>query len=226
MKTKALSCLVGVSTPLILTGTASAGFTGISTVSKPNEFGLFVVNVYAEFDNPGNDHMVAVGGTPLNQLTISVIGGTFFQHMFGQDRPPLANLVQAFPDLAFDTFVTIGVKKRGEPGGQPEDNLILTCTWPGFGDAELRLTMDGWVTNPNDAQGDPFNPDFVAGDGRTLIGQFATADGIGFQGTMFVQYVSDGEPGSQIISWTSIPSPGALALLGTAGLLGVRRRRR
>ena len=39
-----------------------AGFTGISTHSEPNEFGLLVVNVYAEFDGV-DDYFQAVAGT-------------------------------------------------------------------------------------------------------------------------------------------------------------------
>ncbi len=49
MEATTLWTLVG--TPLILTGSVQAGFTGISTASKPNEFGLLGVNVYAEFED-------------------------------------------------------------------------------------------------------------------------------------------------------------------------------
>ncbi len=45
MKAKTLAMLVGVSAPLILSGSTDAGFVGIETVSKPNPFGLFVVLV-------------------------------------------------------------------------------------------------------------------------------------------------------------------------------------
>ena len=76
MKATTLRTLVGVTTPLILTGSVQAGFLGISTVSKPNEFGLLVVNVYAEFDHPGEDLMRAVVGTANRPLLIQVIGGT------------------------------------------------------------------------------------------------------------------------------------------------------
>ncbi len=234
MKATTLRILVGVTTPLILTGSVQAGFTGISAVSKPNEFGLLVVNVYAEFDRPGEDQMLGVGGTPLDPLTISVIGGTFFQHAEGGDTAPDPALFGPFPSLRYDTFVTIGVKSfnvnnPGVPEGQPEDFMILTPTWPGFDEAELRVTMDGWAITPDNAQGNPFDPEFVGGDGRTLIGQFSVVgvgQTVGVEGVMVIQYVSDGQSVTEFVQWLSLPGPGAMALFGTAGLIGVRRRRR
>ncbi len=97
MNIRTLAVLAGVSAPLILTGSVQAGFTGISTSSKPNPFGLLVVNVYANFDRPGEDHMVGVAGTPQNPMTIQVNGGTFYQHGFGGDQAPKEALVVVFP---------------------------------------------------------------------------------------------------------------------------------
>ncbi len=55
MRVRTLCLLAGTALPLILTGSAQAGFTGISTVSKPNPFGvgLFTLSIYTEFDRPG-----------------------------------------------------------------------------------------------------------------------------------------------------------------------------
>ena len=118
MKATTLRTLVGVATPLILTGSVQAGFLGISAVSKPNEFGLLVVNVYAEFDRPGEDLMSAVAGTALTPMLIEVIGGTFYNHALGTDRAPLTNLLVIFPSLAFDSFVTID-RPTGERQSSP-----------------------------------------------------------------------------------------------------------
>ncbi len=192
MKARTLSVAAGVSVPLILGGSASAGFVGIETTSKPNEFSIFTVNVYAVFDRPGEDLMQAVAGTNFTPLTIEVIGGTFYQHPFGQDSPPLGILVDAFPSLAYDTFVSIGVKCTGEPPCQPQNNLIITAGFPGFDASVLMTTQAGWAVTPLDPAADPFNPDFFAGDGRVLIGQFSTADGTAIQGTMLLQFVSNG----------------------------------
>ncbi len=161
MKATTLRTLVGVMTPLILTGSVQAGFAGLSTTSKPNEFGLLVVNLYAEFDRPGEDFLIAVAGTANAPMLIQVIGGTFYQHPFGNDAPPPGVLVDTYPSLAYDTFVTIGVKCVGDPPCQPIDAVNFTGT---FGLNTLQEAA--WAISLDDAQGDPFNPNYVAGDGR------------------------------------------------------------
>ncbi|MHC4903792.1 MAG: hypothetical protein ACYTGD_19305, partial [Planctomycetota bacterium] len=119
MKMKALAVAAGVSAPLMLSGSADGGFVGVTTTAKPNEFGVFTVNVYAEFDNAGNDFMQAVAGTAAAPLIIGVVRGTFYQHAGGGDLAPVDAFIEFDPLLAFDSFVTIGVKSVGPPNGQP-----------------------------------------------------------------------------------------------------------
>ena len=218
MNMKTLAVLTGVAAPLIATGSTSAGFIGIKVTSKPNPFGLLVCNVYAEFDRLG-DHMTAVAGTPNSPLTIEVIDGTFYQHPFGIDSPPSRKLIQVFPSLAYDTFVTIGKKDNNG------DILTLTTGWPGFGPSELTTTEAAWAITPDNPQGDPFDPGTFPGNGQVLIGQFATADGSAIAGTMLLQFISNGAVGQAVVSFYHVPSPGALAMMGVAGLIGTRRRR-
>ncbi len=228
MKTSCYLCLAGCCAPLILATSANATFTGLSTESRPNAFGIDVISVYADFDQLG-DQLTAIAGTPLSPLNLSVMQGTFFQHALGSDRAPLDTVVATFPSLAFDTFVTIGVELLAVSGGgtgQPQDLTFMTPFWPGFGPSSLTTPSEGWLVPPFSPQADPFNPAFVAGDGRTLIAQLATTDGVGFEGTVFVQFMSGGLPGATQSSFTHvIPTPGTLALLGMAGLCGRRRRR-
>jgi hypothetical protein len=231
MKAKTLRLLAGTAVPLILTGSVQAGFLGLSTVSKPNPFGLLVVNVYAEFDRPdpgdgSGDFMNAVAGTRFAPMAIEVIGGTFYNHAIGGDRAPDAALFPTFPSLAYDTFVTIGVKAVGE-GYQPLDTLTITPGFPiGITGSSLAGTTFGWAVIPTAPQGDPFDAaNSFPGNGQILIGQFSTANGTSIKGTMLVQYVSNGQSGTSIVSF-GLPTPGTLALFGAAGLIGRRRRRR
>lgn len=229
MKAKTLSLMAtaGFGGALLLTQSAPAAFVGLEVEAKANDFGLFVCNVYAVFDNP-NDVMVAVAGTPLAALDVSVIGGTFYQHPFGGDTAPSLALIGLFPSLAYDTFVTIGKKTDAD------DQTSLTPGWPGFGASQLPTDpVDaaniGWFITPDQQQG---VPDI---DGRVLIGQFSSADvdlaveGNGIAGSFLVQAVSDGDQGFQATAsffhGTPVPGPGALALLGLAGVVGRRRRR-
>jgi len=178
MKIQTLAVLAGMSAPLILSGSASAGFIGIETTSKPNEFGIFTVNIYAVFDRPGEDHMLATFGTREIPLTIQVTGGTFYNHPFGGDTAPQPVLIEAFPSLAYDTFVTIG--KKDADG----DALLVVAGFPIGITGSVLETLSGWLVTVDDPQGNPFDPaNSFPGDGRVLIGQFSTADGTEIHGT-------------------------------------------
>jgi hypothetical protein len=175
--------------------------------------------------------MQAVAGTPGQTLFIEAVGGSFFQSPFGNNLAPSQVFVEIFPSLAFDTFVTIGVKTTGnDPQGggiNVPDQLTLTPTFPvEIGPGPFILTNDAWAVTPVNAQANPFDPNYAAGDGSVLIGQFSSADTDTFQGTFLLQYVSNGVTVQSVESFFHVPAPGALALLGTAGLLGARRRRR
>ncbi len=226
MRTSTLSLLNCAAAALIAGGPARGGFTGLEVVSKPNPFGLLVCNVFAVFDRPGHDLFLSVSGSPNALLNIEVIGGTFYQHAMGGDKAPTVALVEAFPSLAFDTFVTIGVKSVG-PGGQPEDSLVLTPAWPGFGPSALYTGLDnfGWGVTPSNPQADPFNPNFHAGDGHVLIGQYSTADGIGIVGMFRMLVVSNGVSSDLPVSFFHVPCPGALPLLCAAAFTGRAARR-
>ena len=224
MKIRSAMLVGGCFAPLILAAPASAAFTGLSTEARTNGFGLTVVSLYADFDQVG-DMLVAVAATPASPLNISVIDGTFYQHAFGSDRAPIDALVAMFPSLAYDTFVTIGVELLG-PTGQAQDLSFTTPLWPGFGPSSLTTISEGWLVLPGSPQADPFNPDYRAGDGRTLIAQLTTADGKGFEGSMLVQSMSGPIPALAYASFKHVvPTPGTLALLGLAGLATRRRRR-
>ena len=225
MKIRTLSVLAGVGAPLILTAGASAAFVGIKAVGKENAFGIIVVNVYAEYDRPG-DLFSHAGGTVDAPLLIQVLGGgTFYNSSFGGDTAPNANLVGVFPIIAFDTFVTIGLKVNSNAF---PDALLITPGFPtGITGTQLFTNESGWAVTPDDAQGDPFNPDYVAGNGQVLIAQFATADGTGFSGTMLLRFFANGTSIQNYQSFFHVvPAPGAVALLGVFGLHGSRRRRR
>ena len=187
MKIRTLAVAAGVSAPLILSGSASGGFVEVTSTSKPNAFGLLVVNVYAVFDRPGQDAVVAVAGTPATPLLIQVTGGTFYNHSFGNDNAPNPLLIDAFPSLAFDSFVTIG--KKVSTGNQ----LTITPGFPGVSGSQLATDGSGWAVTPNNPQGNPFDAvNCFPGDGRVLIGQFSTANGTSIQGTMYLQYRING----------------------------------
>ena len=160
-------------------------------------------------------------------MLIQVLGGgTFYNHAFGSgsNHAPNVLLIDAFPSLAYDSFVTIGARSFS---AEFPDNTVITPGFPDLTGTQLFTTESGWAVTPIDPQGDPFNTDYSSGNGQILIGQFATADGTGFSGTMLLRLVANGGVGQSIHSFYHVvPVPGAVGLLGMAALFGARRRRR
>ncbi len=227
MKAKTLSVLAGECAPLILTGPTSAGFVGIKVVQKTEAqaLGLFVCNVYAVFDRP-DDEMINVFGSNTNPLNIFVKQGKFYQDPEG--APLTASPLQLLPGisgaLAYDTFVTIGTKT---------DDLFTTLddvsTSPGltFENDRIAATNDSWFVLP------PLDEIFGIPNenGQVLLFQGSfIKDGIaqGIAGQMLLLFISNGVAGQSAFATFDhqIPAPGVLPLLGLAGLMGTRRRRR
>ncbi len=106
----------------------------------------------------------------------------------------------------------------GGVGGQPTDLLIITEGWPGFGESVLSMSGYGCGISPINPQGDPFDGiNSFPGNGQVLIGQFSTAKGTSFQGTMLLQFISNGVTELSVVSFFHVPGPGALAMMGVAG---------
>jgi hypothetical protein len=205
MKLRTLAVAAGIGAPLIANCAAHAGYLGVSVVSKPNAFGLTVCNVYAEFDNPGGDWMQAVASGAGFPGYIEALGGTFYNHPFGSDRPPAEWNLMIFPSLAYDSFYTIG--RKFVPTGQDDAlNLVnmpaLAGNWVA---CDRSARSCSWaIVPPTAPQGNPFDAvHSFPGDGRILIGQFSMESpseigAWGVQGEMMFQFVSDGVVG---MSW-------------------------
>ncbi len=224
MQAGTLSVVLGVSAPLVVAGAAQAHFVGIKTVVKQEALplGLFVCNVYAVFDRPG-DVMQAVAGTSDAPLDIFVKQGKFYQHPQGAPltAPPLQFLPGDPPTLAYDTFITIGVKQ--DDLFSTLDDIFVT---PGvaFGNSSLQTSNGGWGVPPDQTNGVP------DANGQVLIFQGSfIIDGVaqGIAGTFLVQFKEEGIASQAVVSFDQqIPAPGGAALLAVAGLWRRRRRRR
>ena len=200
---------------------ASAGFTGFSTVNTVQGDGKVVSQVFANFDG-AND-------TLLNVFQIAYTGGVGTSG-FGSGN------------FYHSDFLT-GLNYSTAAGTW---NPAFTA---GFGNADSFLTIGGAAGPLNSTQGDPsfgaaFNSSgLVAGGGwfngnptnlqgknvggQTLIGQFIVDAGKGWNVSAKVGFNQGlGTPtafgdGTFTIG---VPAPGAIALLGLAGLAGRRRR--
>ena len=203
-----------VASSLFTIGTASADFTGIQCETVENGMaGLTTWRIYAGVD-AGNE-LHAVYGDETNTLSVSSDNG-FFQSNFGGYSAPNAALFDFFDSLEFDSFVTIGL--LDDAGNAMLDIGIV---WDDF-EASGNISTDNgtWFVTPADAQASEVG-------GRVLVGQFTVGDSdhvfgsMNFQGATAggVVWNADGE------LFDTAPAPGALALLGLAGIAARRRRK-
>ena len=217
MDTKILLGLTAGVGSLILAGTATADFQYL-TLEVVDNGGLVAgttYDLYANVDAGGR--VDAVYGDGANTLSIGVDGGNFVQNIYGGNTSMDINpaFLPIFPSLAYDSFVTIGLT---DSTGNALNNIGIDFT--GFAAGGTLSTDNGtWFVTPDDAQGNESG-------GRVLLGRF-TIDGGDLEGSINLQgrdssgtvWNADG------LSFSTIPAPGALALLGLAGLASRRRRK-
>jgi hypothetical protein len=217
MNNKSLS--ITIITSSLIAGSAMADYTGLSYSSVDNGDGTWTARIYADFDAP-TDQLNAVFGDPDDSLLISATNG-FYQNAYGGATSAEINpaFYELFPSLLQDSWVTIGL----------EDNvnnsmLNIGIDWSDFeSGGDISTNNGAWFATPADAQ-------VLAGpDLRVLVGQF-TMYGLDahVSGVLNLQgYQGDFEgfqARNQVFDY-GIPAPGAIALLGLAGLASRRRRK-
>jgi MYXO-CTERM domain-containing protein len=201
---------------LILAGTASAGFTGMVYETVENGMaGFTTIRVYAGVTAGGE--VDAVYGDNVNALLVTSDSG-FYQNQFGGYGTPSAALFGFFPSLEWDSFVTIGLT---DDAG--DAMLDIGIDWAGFEAGGDIATSNGtWFATPSDAQVNEVG-------GGVLVGQFTVADGDHVYGSMNFQGknadLSNWNADGVAFDSAAIPAPGALALLGLAGIVARRRRK-
>jgi MYXO-CTERM domain-containing protein len=220
--------LIVAGTIASITAAASADYTSAIQVGyevTATDFGgasvtVYVVDVYMESNDAAD--------TLLNVYNWNTVGGaaSYFQSFTGTGWKP-TNLGGPFDTEALqvaDTFVTIGglgADARQTPGAGANTGLD-----PNFGgnDATTPGVDAGWYNgSPPSLQGAVVAYD--SGITGTFIGRFAsTAGEFSLEGTTFEATWNQGlgTPGNQAAF--TVPAPGAMALLGLAGLAGRRRR--
>jgi hypothetical protein len=217
MNNKSLS--ITIITSSLIAGSAMADYTGLSYSSVDNGDGTWTARIYADFDAP-TDQLNAVFGDPDDSLLISATNG-FYQNAYGGATSAEINpaFYELFPSLLQDSWVTIGL----------EDNvnnsmLNIGIDWSDFeSGGDISTNNGAWFATPADAQ-------VLAGSElRVLVGQFtmygldAHVSGVlnlqGYQGEF-----EGFQARNQVFDY-AIPAPGAIALLGLAGLASRRRRK-
>ena len=216
--------MLSVAAVAAVAGTASAEFTGFSVEIAQQSGGLTAYQVFANF-NGATD-------TVLNAFQIhntdgsGVISG--FYHADALTGGASSNVAGTWnPQFvlapgAMDSYVCIG----GGTGFASGNSTAADPCWgvAGFNQAGIADTASvgvaGWFNqNPPNLQGQNI-------DGKTFLGQFVLSDSASMSLFMKIGY-NAGVSGSPVQFGEGIftlPAPGAVALLGLAGLAGRRRR--
>jgi len=235
MKTGMIAAVAG----LAVSGAASATFTSfVVTSANVTNSGqnLTVYNVFARFDG-ATDTMLncfnlgAVGNSSLTGFwhkDNSDYNGGVLSQAYGTWSPVLTG--SATLNRPFDSYLTVG----GQATATNTSNA--DPSWVSGGNADARSwnradlpnngTLGWFNSNPPNLQGRVGTAPNTATDVR--IGQFVLSQGDAAPRTytLTVGY-NNGVAGSAVQFGTatfSLPAPGAVALLGLAGLAGRRRR--
>jgi MYXO-CTERM domain-containing protein len=229
MNAKAFA-LAGTAGSFVVAGAATAAFTGLKIETYVGSdwvdngydtTALVTYRLYADFDGGDEDGVLSIFGVTGAPMDVVSPDGVFSNSPVGLDA------LTAPQDLRFlgifenqwDTYVTINLDTAtGDATG----------TSPGFATETNSLASDwstqnaAWFVTPDDAQSQ-------AVDNRVLLAQFTHAAGAGPSGgpsgTVNVLLL-DGTELQGVAFGGATPAPGALALLGLAGLAGTRRRRK
>jgi hypothetical protein len=217
--------IMGAACTFMATSLASADVSGIEIDSLGNMGNGETYRMYAVLGV--GERVDAVFGNSAGQLVIGTAEGmSFYQDGYGGPTSTSCNsdFFLLAPSLEWDTYVTIGALYAN---GTPFSNnalLDIGIDWSVFNAGGAIDTDNGsWFVTPADAQGDELL-------GRVLIGQFTVIGGTGdgyadLVGSVNFQGKDANGDTYQTYGVNWIPAPGALALLGLAGLAGRRRRR-
>ncbi len=205
---KVLTLTAGVGS-LILAGSALADFQGISYDVSGS-----IIQVFVELES--GDQLNAVYGDGDNALLIEASGGSFYQHPGG--GATVANqtdfMLGIFPSLADDSYVTIGLTNAAT-NAMLDIGIDFSIFEAG---GSISTDNGSWFATPDDAQ-------VYEVGGRVMIGQFNLVSGelsgqVNLQGKN-----ADGSNWTVLAEQIGVPAPGAIALLGLAGIASRRRRK-
>ncbi|MBG84213.1 MAG: hypothetical protein CMJ40_06660 [Phycisphaerae bacterium] len=224
---KLTSVFAGAVGGLFLAGTATAALQSVSMelVNSGDQGNTY--RLMANLD--AGARVDAVYGNSVGTLSIGTANGaTMYQNANGgpTSKEINSNFFPFVPSMEWDSYVSIGaLYQNGAPFGENNLNNI-GINWSAFeGGGDLVTDNGSWFITPDDAQGAELN-------GQVFLGQFTVQGGLGTADDLVGQINlqgkdSNGETWNAIgASWnTPIPAPGALALLGLAGLASSRRRR-
>lgn len=209
--------LAGVAT-LALGAVASADFVDVSVVNAGDlGAGADSYQIFANFDAV-DDTLLAIGGLP-GAAPLSFMSDSPLIQNAGAFDGLIQGDTTSILDGGGDSWVNIGTGSDTSfsPGFAGGDGAISVINGTSF------MEADGGYFDSN-----PGTPE--GGVGSTIIAQFTLDLAPGETATYsgLVNWRDDSMPSGEFMSSffsVTIPGPGAVALLGLAGVVGSRRRR-
>ena len=203
---------------LIVSGSAFADFDGASITVESAVAGYDTYKVFLNFTSPADKLLAIDGDVAGGYSALSYEGGELYNVLLAGALPDDTGAYGAIPGFEGDSYVTIG----GQSGDTSFSPGFLADNADAFGTL-IRGSSFTWENNGGYFDSNPGTGAYDTGSG-ILIAQLTVASGedITFGGTASFNNEADVLSFASF-SVTTVPAPGALALLGLAGL-GRRRR--
>ena len=196
-----------------------------------------VMDLYIQFNGANTDGFDNADSHMLSAFNMNFDSsfGNFYQNdltgmgsgdFVGSWKPSFSFDIPGTANSAIDSFITIG----GGVGSQAATNVTTPDPNLGAGlNGDLFNENVGWFLNPpTSTQGDVLGSDYEVWIGRFTVTGDQARDGAAFSvaGTIGYNYGQGTGSFSADIddSFTYVPGPGALALIGLGGLCARRRR--
>ena len=195
------------------TAMASADFAGASFTEEVINPGEVTYKIFLNYTNPLDKQLAVSGNANFSALQLSASSSLIQKHLV----PAVPADVPGTLALPGDSWVTIGADGGAETQFSPG---FLEGQGDAFG---ALISGDGFLQADNGGYFDS-NPSTSVEGTSILIAQFTFAEGTTWTYTGTSDYNAGGtDLANAAFSVSNIPAPGALALLGLAGL-GRRRR--
>jgi hypothetical protein len=172
--------------------TSSASLVDQSSWAGSDAQTLYVISVYAEFDNVA-DKLIAVYGDSTNTLSVSTSDTAGFYQFdengggvpgsYNSSNDLTAGTLALFESAASDSFVTIGLTSATD-NAMLDIGIVYTSFNDGSATSALAVDNGTWFITPSDTQGTAGN----YSDNRVLVGQFTVGEGHTITGSMSLQW--------------------------------------